>query len=610
MTHVLAIARREIEERAFVFVAAIAIALVSLVALVLPHGSFSDRRGAVVILGFFLGVAFTWSLALILGATLVGRELSEKRLSFYLTRPVSGSAVWFGKLLAALVLLAVSFVIVHAFPLGIGGSEWQTMSTISRRTAVVLVVAIAVILMLAAHVLSTWIRSASPILAADFVAAVVVIGLFMVTLAPLLVANAFAPAGNVIGLYVVAILIACIGGGAWQLSRGRIDARRSHRELSAFLWVIVGLTAISAFGYSRWVLGATPRELRFVSGIQRGGMIEVFGTARGYHPEFIVNPATGCFVHGSQVVAAAGNTAAAVVPTGALMNVRRIVGGSAAPMDASVVVTRMDSLPRTIAVLPVNGRVTTLGVSTNGSRLAVVSDAILTIYDTGARKALASTKLSTDRFAQLQFLSDSVMRAFVPFGDVLRVRDFDLRTRTWRDVAGPFQLQNQYQYTVAGPLLLTRSEKSAEIHDLQNPAADQLFPLSPDNSFWRMSDGRLAVYHRGQPAYVEIRRNGVQQRLLHFSHEADGVRVAGEIGRGKLLVSVYSRGGRRWDPTTYIIDADSGAIRQTFPHAMAAVTWGPGASSSADRYRTLFHRDTGKIDVIDLQTGAVRPLFD
>jgi hypothetical protein len=74
-------------------------------------------------------------------------------------------------------------------------------------------------------------------------------------------------------------------------------------------------------------------------------------------------------------------------------------------------------------------------------------------------------------------------------------------------------------------------------------------------------------------------------------------------------VSVYSRGGRRWDPTTYIIDTSSGAITQTFPHTMASVSWGPGASSPEDRYRALFHRQTGKIDVLDLQTGAVSPLF-
>ncbi|HEX3581241.1 MAG TPA: hypothetical protein VH087_05740, partial [Thermoanaerobaculia bacterium] len=147
MTYVLAIARREIEERAFVFVAAIAIALVSPIALLTPYGSLGDRKSVVVILAFVLAVAFTWGLALILGATVVGRELSERRLSFYFTRPVSGSAIWFGKLIAAIALLIASFAIVSAFPLAFGTVEFRLMSSLPRPAAVAYVFVIGVLLM-------------------------------------------------------------------------------------------------------------------------------------------------------------------------------------------------------------------------------------------------------------------------------------------------------------------------------------------------------------------------------------------------------------------------------------------------------------------------------
>jgi ABC-type transport system involved in multi-copper enzyme maturation permease subunit len=609
MTHVLAIARREIEERAFVFIAAVAIALVSLVVLVIPYGSLGDRKSGVVMLGFFLGVAFTWALALILGATLVGRELSEKRLSFYFTRPVSGSAIWFGKLLAALVLLAASFAIVNAIPLGIGGHEWESMSTYSRLAAMLQVAGIAILLLLVAHVVSTWVRSRSRLLAIDFVATLIVIALCLGSIAPLLVAAAFGPALNVVALFILAIVVACVAGGAIQLSRGRIDARRSHRELSAFVWLVVGIAALSAFGYSRWTLGATPRDFHSVGGVQHGNMAEVWGTARGYQPGFIVNLANGAFARSSGVVGVAGDTVASIVPGGTFMNARRIVGGNISLGDNSVVVTRLDATPRVVWTLPINGKVTTLGVNPDGSRLAVVADRILTVYDTNTRSALASTRLVTDHFAQFRFLSDSVMRAFVPFGDGLRVRDFDLHTRTWRDVAGPFPIQNQHQYEVFGPMVITASENSVEIHNLTNPALDRVIPIGPDTTVWTMSDGRLAVAHRGRPAYLEIQSKGAQPRLVHFSGDTDTVRVAGEAGAGKLLVTTHRHGKEWWDPTTYIIDADSGAITRTFAHAMTAVTFGPGASSAEDRYRALFHRDTGKIDVVDLQTGAIRPLY-
>ena len=266
MTHVLAIARREVEERAFVFVAAIAMALVSLIVLVIPHGSFDERKGAVVILGFFLGCAFTWALAMILGATLIGRELSERRLSFYFTRPISGSAIWFGKLFAALVLLAVSLAIVLAIPLGIGYDEFRTMSTLTRATAVASVLAIAVFLLLGGHIVSTWIRSRSPLLAADFIALLLSIGIAIVVIEPLALRFALRPLTNVVATELAALIIATVAGGAWQLSRGRTDLRQSHRELSSFVWTIMLLAAIGVFGYSRWVLAASPRDLRSLGG--------------------------------------------------------------------------------------------------------------------------------------------------------------------------------------------------------------------------------------------------------------------------------------------------------------------------------------------------------
>ncbi|HEX7191722.1 MAG TPA: hypothetical protein VF381_09135 [Thermoanaerobaculia bacterium] len=609
MTHVLSIARREIEERAFVFVAAIAIALVSLIVLVIPHGSFGERKSGVVFLGFFLGVSFTWALALILGATLVGRELSEKRLSFYFTRPLSGSAVWFGKLLAALVLLAVSFAIVHAIPLGLGFDEFRTMSTITRGTAVAGVLAVAILLMTFAHVLSTWIRSRSAILGLDFVALLIVLGIFLASALPLVVSEALFPFSNVVALFVVALLIVGIGGGAWQLNRGRIDARRNHRELSIFVWVVVGIAAVSALVYSRWVLGATPRDGRARWVIGRGGMLEITDEARGYWPSFIVNPATGAYVHGSRPVATAGTAVATVVATPTLFNAQRAFQRRFPLVDQAVEVSRLEREPRTIASIPVTGYVTALGVNEDGSRVAIVTDDILTVYDTRSGKDVASSKLKVWRNAQLRFVSPFVLRAFTPLGEELRVRDFDLRTRTWSNVVFGVSIRSEMQYQIAGQLVLTRNNSSAEVRDLRDPGAFHVIPLSKDNGVWLMKDGRLAIFHRAQPAYIEIQRNGVQQRLIRFSRDAEAVRVGGEIGNGQLLASSWVHESQSFDMTTYIIDASTGAITRTMPHTYVVGPGGLGAHDPEAKYSALFHRDSGKIDVIDLQTGAIRPLF-
>ena len=94
MNKVIAVARREMQERAFVFVTAIGITLAPLLALAVPRGTFDERLSAFAILSLLCACNFTIGLSAILGASLVGRELTEKRMSFYFSRPLSASSIW------------------------------------------------------------------------------------------------------------------------------------------------------------------------------------------------------------------------------------------------------------------------------------------------------------------------------------------------------------------------------------------------------------------------------------------------------------------------------------------------------------------------------------
>jgi ABC-type transport system involved in multi-copper enzyme maturation permease subunit len=615
MTHILAIARREIEERALVFVAAIAFALIPLVLLVIPtgHGAFAERKSGVVILGFFLGVAFIWALALILGATMVGRELSEKRLSFYFTRPISGSAVWFGKLLAALALLAVSFAILNVIPLVLGSREWQSMSTVTRQFAVFRILAMAVLLMFGGHVVSTWIRSRSPIVALDFVAFLVVAGVLVATAEPLVLMSAFGPLSNVTAVAIAAFLVAVIGGGARQLSRGRIEVRRNHRELSIFVWSVAFVAAVVTFAYGRWVVAATPRDFTSVQGMQRGGVVEVHGSARGFYPEFVVNPATGAFVRGGTLFAEAGDVVAVLAPSSTFENAKIAFLRGQLPSDWMLTVTRLANPAEQIAALPMSGHVRALGISADGSRAAVLADEILTVYDTRSRHALASVRVGrVASAAQMKFVAPGTVRTFFPEEGtrVLRVHDFNVGTRQWTNVAGPLQLKSLFLYRVVGPLLLTRSQEQVEVRDLRNPGAVQTAPADASHGIWFLRDGRQAIYRYGRPASVAIRRNGAQERLVQFPPDVESVRVAGELADGRLLVSTYTHSRNELESTTYFLDPRTGALEHPMAHVFASLGWPTaiGISDPAVKYGALLHRDSGKIDAVDLQTGAVRTL--
>ncbi|HNJ44239.1 MAG TPA: hypothetical protein PKZ53_27390, partial [Acidobacteriota bacterium] len=114
---ILALANRQLLENRPIF----ALALVGgLATLALPfvigtppkaadHREFLEniRAGAQV-----LGMVVSYGVAFYLGISLFGRELSEKRMGFFFSRPISTNALWIGKLLGAWLLIASSLLLV------------------------------------------------------------------------------------------------------------------------------------------------------------------------------------------------------------------------------------------------------------------------------------------------------------------------------------------------------------------------------------------------------------------------------------------------------------------------------------------------------------------
>src|SRR5262249_8806821 len=97
MKKAMVIARRELTEKRFVFLTAIAFAALALIVPFLPGVHPSERRNAIAMASIMFSTGFTIGLAAILGSNLIGRELSEGRLSFYFAKPLSAASIWFGK---------------------------------------------------------------------------------------------------------------------------------------------------------------------------------------------------------------------------------------------------------------------------------------------------------------------------------------------------------------------------------------------------------------------------------------------------------------------------------------------------------------------------------
>ena len=159
MRQTLVIARRELVERRFVLLAAVAFALLSLVIPVVP-GLNTSARDIITLGSLMLANAFTLGVAALLGATIVGNEISAGRMSFYFARPLGAPSIWLGKLAAALLLIAGSFLIV-ALPAFVIGSPIPRVWNGDFRIELFSIALFAAIVFFLFHAVGTMIRSRS-----------------------------------------------------------------------------------------------------------------------------------------------------------------------------------------------------------------------------------------------------------------------------------------------------------------------------------------------------------------------------------------------------------------------------------------------------------------
>lgn len=305
LTGFVAVLRREIAERRLLIVAAVLLGLVPLAVPLLPMGSV---RGPEARAGTAAALALIASfvLAVVLGSSVLARDLAERRLGFYFSRPLPGWSIWAGKLTAAALLAFGSglLILLPSLLLGDGldpsgywgqGAFWETASGMDGAfwAASVLV------LLLGANVLGVMVRSRSPWLLLDLLAAVGLAALLWLVSLRLALAGATGPLGRAgLGL-LAAILLSLAAASAVQVTRARTDLRRGHQVLSFTLWGLLGLSTAVFGGYARWVLAATPRDLVRIENLlpaPAGEWVVVQGVARdraGFKPWFLLDTASG-----------------------------------------------------------------------------------------------------------------------------------------------------------------------------------------------------------------------------------------------------------------------------------------------------------------------------
>jgi hypothetical protein len=485
MSHALAIAGRELAEKRFTFVAAAAFALLAAIMPLMP-GVRGGGADAVVLAAMILATAFALGLATILGATIVGRDIAAGRMSFYFARPVGGAAIWFGKLAASVVLVVVSFLIAIA-PAFIAGPMVQRAlwkESVWQLAAEVAVAAL--VLFFGAHAIGTMLRSRSAILAADFAAAVLVAMLGWTIARTLIVGQAMTAVAVLGAFYGVALLVAAIGAGAWQLVDGRTDRRRSHRAFSTFFWSALGVALVLAAAFLAWILSAGVDDLRgrmAVLQAPRGDAAIITGDAPhrfDYRPMFL----SGMRINGTVWArfSADGRRALLLQTTTPMSQVTELVVRDAA--------NGWRATPTRIVLPHWVGRLTT---TDDLARLAIGDFRTVTIYDVASSRSLGSFRLDMLPHAMF-FVTPDVLRVYAADGHSIESLEYDVAARALHKL-GVAEVRGR-------PLVLrvspdgTRAVVGEWLRDART--LQPIAPAAPSAHF--LQDGRLVDIDRENAA--------------------------------------------------------------------------------------------------------------
>ena len=551
----LTIALRELRDRARLLYFAAALAVLPFLASLMP-GAGANRADVIAAVSSFLALALSLGSAIGLGASTVGRDLAERRLSFYFSKPVSPAAIWIGKAGASLVASLACFAIIALPAALVSRSVWPMLWMMTAGQLVVITVAGVIVLFFLSHLLSTMIRSRSVLIALDFVCAAIAAAV-LVLLARMLLAGAAADLTRDLRLAVAAVIVIILAVvPIGQLARGRTDIRRSHAALSRFLWPAVFAAIALAAGYVQWVTRVTPADISAVLYLDqppRGGRVFVAGSTRhrrDYQAAFLLDERGGW----TRVTHAPWTSVAFARESGTMAWFEPV-----GFFPSNEVELRTDHGPTGIRTLGFHEIV----LSDDGSRVAVSRGNLVTVYDLSGGRILASAGgFDGARRHAMFFVTNDLLRVIeheYRVTGLVQIFELDVpRKKLAKTGTAPVPFGDGLMASSDGARLLLR--RTRRVIDGRTAATLAQLPASDTtHAAAVLGDGRVVDIGPG----ARLRGGGGRDIALPGMVFAN---VAGELADGTLLV-IGAR-SRDWSSTgegrtMFVVDVDRGAILRT-----------------------------------------------
>ncbi len=594
-----AVFAREVFERRMVFAVAFAAGFVPLIGSLAYGWRSPDAPEGRILVALVTAAAFGLAFALLIGGSVIAGETSEKRMSFFFSRPIPSAALWAGKLLAALFVTFAAAALAFAPAWLSGTGHARSLSgvdaTLGNTVLVALVLTLALIL--GAHAVVTVARLRSPWVALDLLLAPGLVFLAALAMRSLLrdESSALSVAGDInygiewaliglAGLVVLALLAATFA----QVAEGRTDARRAHGAFSVVFFGIVGAAVALLGGYAWWCASAQATDLAQVAGgvqtTPRGSWVVASGPLRAWR-------GAGAFLFeatsGRSIRVRGGDVALSQDGTRAAWGELRF--GFFERKD-----TRLDlfiaelATGRTVATGLETAGWAPMALSPSGRRLAVQDENHLATFDLSdsqnPKQIAVFGPLDSRRFA---FVDEETIRAFPRF--------FNTQIKGW----DPARLEiTEFSLSSKKSLVTGRFE----------PVTLPFLGLGPDARFFvctrRLTDDpdgkRVLTLHDGRTgalvATLATNLGNVQARFL----TGNRIAVAG-IADAKARLIVFE-GEKGWGapartvdlgPTTRVVLGGEIAAGRV---AVSLITFEENLPSS---------RRAAKLAFVDTATGAV-----
>lgn len=367
-------------------------------------------------------VTAAWALALLMGGSVIARDLAEGRLAFFFARPLPWWSIAGGKLLAAL-LMAIVAPLAGVLPALL--FDWNPAKDAEGLGQLLsgggLAVKLALLLALVSfgHVATVVYRARSTWAAVDFLllgcCAVGGVWLF----------HAFKRLGVVLGgpppspwaLLLPLLLIAAVPltAALVQVAVGRSDLQRGHRALSLTFWcgVLAWLVVLSGMLARERALTPAALSGRGVSGASPDGrLVGILGSpGGGREAAFVYDTASGRSLRlGLEYWPAfsADGEHVAWVEEAPFWRQRRPTEIQLARFSGAEVVVETVELTSWVPPDAIVG----LALSPQADKLAIVQRRTLSVFELPSGRALSSSSASDGDWMTATFLNDGQLRAF------------------------------------------------------------------------------------------------------------------------------------------------------------------------------------------------------